>query len=271
MQRLEVWVDGIGLLGPGLDDWTGGRAVLAGLAPARDEKTRVPAPTTLPAAERRRAGTAVKAAIAVGLQALQASGTAPQGLATVFTSSGGDGVNCHEICAALASSDRLISPTRFHNSVHNAPSGYWSISTGAMATSSVLCAHDGSFGAGLLEAMAQCAVDRQPVLLVAYDTDYPQPLRGVRPIPDTLGVALLLSPQAGPHSLARLALQPASALTPQAAQRLADPVLEALRTAIPTARSLPLLQALAQAPVSAQAVVLDYLPGQQLALEAAPC
>lgn len=269
---MQVWVDGVGLLGPGLDDWRSGQAVLAGQAAAREEKTRVPAPATLPPAERRRAGVAVKAAIAVGLQALQASGTPPDGLATVFTSSGGDGVNCHEICAALASSDRLISPTRFHNSVHNAPSGYWSISTGAMATSSVLCAHDGSFGAGLLEALAQCAVERQPVLLVAYDTDYPEPLRGVRPIPDTFGLALLLSPHAGPHSLARLALDPAAALTDQTAQRLSDPALEALRRAIPAARALPLLQALAE-PVAARAcrVVLDYLPGQQLALEVQPC
>ena len=49
--------------------------------------------------------------------------------ATVFTSSGGDGDNCHAICETLATTDRLISPTRFHNSVHNAPAGYWSIAT----------------------------------------------------------------------------------------------------------------------------------------------
>mgnify|MGYP002075717815 CR=1 FL=1 len=35
---------------------------------------------------------------------------------------------CQKIgVSVFASDDRLISPTRFHNSVHNAPSGYWSI------------------------------------------------------------------------------------------------------------------------------------------------
>ena len=91
----------------------------------------------------------------------------------MFSSSAGDGNNCHEICQALASNDRQISPTRFHNSVHNAPSGYWSIASGAMATSSVVCAYDASFGAGLLEALAQVVADGTRCVLVSYDTDYP--------------------------------------------------------------------------------------------------
>ena len=99
----------------------------------------------------------------------------------MFSSSGGDGDNCHEICEVLASDDRQISPTRFHNSVHNAPAGYWSIASGAMATSSVLCAFDASFGAGLLEALAQVVVDDTRGVLLAYDTAYPEPLYSARP------------------------------------------------------------------------------------------
>ena len=94
----------------------------------------------------------------------------------VFSFSGGDGDNCHEICAALASSERLISPTRFHNSVHNAAAGYWSIAYGCTRASTSLCADDASFGAGLLEALAQLACGAPAVLLVAYDVDYPPPL-----------------------------------------------------------------------------------------------
>lgn len=262
-------VDGIGLLGPGFDSWAQARGLLTGASSARLEKTKLPVPEALPAAERRRAGMAVKAALAVGQQALSTSHAAATGLATVFTSSGGDGVNCHLICEALASNDRAISPTRFHNSVHNAPSGYWSIATGAMATSSVLCAYDGSFAAGLLEAMAQAVADQRPVLLVAYDTDYPEPLNGVRPILDTMGVALLLSPVAGEHSMGRLTLQPANTFTPAPADTLTDPVLEQIRTQIPAARCLPLLRALALG--RAQTVVLDYLDGMQLAVETSPC
>lgn len=266
---LSVYVDGIGLLGPGLDDWSAGREVLAGVTPARIGKTRIPAPQSLPAPERRRAGLAVKAALAVGRQALQPTGSNAADLPTVFASSGGDSVNCHEICAALASAERLISPTRFHNSVHNAPSGYWSISAGAMATSSVVCAYDGSFAAGLLEAMAQAVTERRAVLLLAYDTGYPQPLYALRPIPDTLGLSLLLSPQAGPHSVGRLELRADAALTPEPADTLRDPDLERIRTSFPAARGLPLLRALALS--RSQDVVLDYLAGAQLAVRVAPC
>ena len=35
----------------------------------------------------------------------------------------------HEICEALATDEREVSPTRFHNSVHNASAGYWGIAT----------------------------------------------------------------------------------------------------------------------------------------------
>lgn len=265
---LQVFVDGIGIVGPGLADWPQAREVLAGRAAAVDERARLPAPALLPPAERRRAGQAVKAALACAHEALAQAGIPAQGLASVFTSSGGDGVNCHLICEQLATSDRLISPTRFHNSVHNAPSGYWSIATGAMATSSVLCAHDGSFAAGLLEALTQCARQQVPVLLVAYDTDYPEPLRGVRPIPDTLGLALLLAPMRGERSVATLSLDPARAMQAAEPATLADAVLEALRTRIPAARGLPLLAAIAHG--QAGEVVTDYLPGAPLTVHCAP-
>ncbi|MEO5671287.1 MAG: beta-ketoacyl synthase chain length factor [Ramlibacter sp.] len=252
-----------------MDDWAQAREAFLGSVAAVTGKTRVPMPTSLPAAERRRAGLAVKAAIAVGHQALELSNLAAAELATVFASSGGESVNCHEICAALATSDRVISPTRFHNSVHNAPSGYWSIASRSMATSSVVCAFDGSFAAGLLEAMTQVATEIRPVLLIAYDTDYPEPLLSVRPIPDTLGLALLLSPQSSAYSLGRLTLESDGAFTPDAADKIEDAAFEGMRCAFPAARGLPLLQALALR--QDRRVVIDYLDGMQLAIRAQPC
>ncbi len=266
---LTVFVEGIGLVGPGLPSWQEAAPVLAGLAPYTVQKTVLPAPMSLPAAERRRAGTVIKVSLAVGHEAVNAAGLLAAQLPSVFTSSGGDGINCHEICSALASNDRLISPTRFHNSVHNAASGYWSISTSAMPSSSVLCAHDGSFAAGLLEAISLATVEGAPVLLVAYDTDYPEPLHSKRPIPDTLGVALVLSPQRSARSVAQLSLEGASCLTDAAAATLDDPALEYLRQTIPAACALPLLQAMAAQRETA--LVLAYLDGTQLAVHVAPC
>lgn len=266
---LDVYVDGVGLLGPGMGTWEEGRQQLAGLTPARLQKTVLPAPAALPPAERRRAGAIIRLALATGLQAMQAAGLDPAQVPSVFASSGGDGLNCHEMCVALASPEKLISPTRFHNSVHNAASGYWGIATGSMAASSVLCAFDGSFAAGLLEAVTLAVVDATPVLLLAYDVDYPEPLRSVRPVPDAFGVALLLNPRRSAGSLAWVRLHGDSYLTSDPADSLADAVLESLRRSIPAARSLPLLRALAMR--QSGRVVLDYLDGLQLALQLTPC
>ena len=252
---LDVWLDSVGLVGPGLVDWPGLVAILRGEAPLDAQPTRVTLPPILPPAERRRTGVAVKVAIAAGHQAGARSSFDLASLASVFSSSGGDGDNCHAICDALASSDRMISPTRFHNSVHNAPSGYWSIATTATAASTSLCAYDASFCAGLLEAATQAIDEDRPVILVAYDAPYPEPLKQVRPIPDAFGLALVLAPHATPASVARLSIS----LTGDAFDRMQQPALESMRVAIPTARALPLLAALSQC--EPRRVVLEYLDG----------
>lgn len=251
---LTVWLDAIGVLGPGGGNWPQWRTILQDQAAYHAEKTVLPVLNVLPSAERRRTGTGVRIALACGMEALASVAADPAGITTVFTSSGGDGDNCHQICEALAGSDRLISPTRFHNSVHNAPSGYWGIASGAMLPSTSLCAHDASFAAGLLEAATQCQVQQRPVLLVAYDAPYPEPLHGTRPILDLFAVALLLRPAASAGSIASLALS----LSRAAPSVMQHPQLEQLRLGIPAARCLPLLEQLAL-PDQAGKVEIEYL------------
>lgn len=265
MARLSAYIDGVGAVGPGFDDWTALSAILAGSPSWQVTPTAIPAATALPPAERRRCGAIVKLSLAVGLQTAAAAGLEAAALPTVFAASGGDGTNCHEICQQLATEDRLISPTRFHNSVHNAAAGYWSIATGATAPSSVLCAHDGSFGAGLLEALAQVCCDDSTTLLIAADTPYPEPLRSARPIPHEFGIALALAPRRGQRSLARITV----ALHGGPGEQMADPQLEALRAAVPAARGLPLLAMLAR--TQSGGTVLDYLEGSRLAVTVEPC
>jgi len=265
MSALAAAIEGVALLGPGLPDWAAARAVLRGERPYAAARTAVPAPALLPPNERRRSGLAVRIALAAGAGALAGSARAASGIETVFASSSADGDTCHAICEQLAGAERLISPTRFHNSVHNAPSGYWSIATRCMAPSTSVCGYDASFGAGLLDACAALHAHGAPVLLIAYDAPYPEPLHSKRPVPDAFGVALLLAPAAQPAALARLALG-ASRDAPDA---LADPGLEALRRAIPSARSLPLLGLLARG--ASGACVLEYLDGFSLAAKVEPC
>ncbi len=265
MSTLSAYVEGVGLLGPGLKDWPAGCAVFTGAAPYESRPTVLPVPESLPPAERRRTGPIVKVALAVGLEATGRAAVHPSHLPTVFTSSGGDGQNCHEICQTLASADRQLSPTRFHNSVHNVAAGYWGIANGARAPSNSLCAHDASFAAGLLESLAQVAVDRTSNLLIAYDSQYPEPLSSKRPIQDAFGVALLLSPERRSTSLARLTVDLADS-TPD---RMQNPPLEALRMSIPAARALPLLACLAIG--EERRVVIEYLTSVSVAVQVTPC
>jgi Beta-ketoacyl synthase, N-terminal domain len=250
---VAVYLTGVGALGPGLNGWPETAATLAGERPYVSAPTQLPTPSMLPPAERRRTGRVVKVALAVAGEACAHAGADVKEIASVFSSSGSDGHICHEICQALAEPAREVSPTRFSNSVHNASAGYWSIATGAMAEANVLCAYDASFGAGLMDAAAQVVVDRKDILLVAYDTEYPEPLHAKRPIPDALGIALVLSPSASPASLAKLSLE----LTDAPFDTLAEPQLEALRQAIPAARALPLLRLLALK--RSASTVIEYL------------
>lgn len=238
---LVVHVQGVGVFGPGLSGWEHASAVLRGEQDWSAAPLQLPAPEALPPAERRRVGLALKLSMAVGFDAVRQADLDPASLATVFSSTGGDCDNCHQILETLASDDRAVSPTRFHNSVHNMPAGYWSIATACMAPSTSLCAHDATFTAGLLEAATQVVCHRQETLLVAFDTFYPEPLRAHRPIPHAMGVGLVLTPERTARTLASLALS----LTAQAPDTLSDPALEGLRQSVPAARALPLLGLLA--------------------------
>jgi hypothetical protein len=265
MTAPEAHVAGIGLIGPGIESWPTAVPVLAGSAPYSATHTVIPPLAVLPPAERRRIGQTVRLALAAGLQAVAHAQLDAATLPAVFASAGGDGANCHEICLTLASAERALSPTRFHNSVHNAPAGYWSIATGAREASQVLAALDGTFSAGLLEALTQVCLTARPVLLVAHDTPDVEPLAKVHPLPDAFAVALVLAPMAGPATLGHIrAHLQQNDLTP-----MHDPQLEALRAAVPAARSLPLLALLARLPTAGQSagsVSLDYLSDLQLSL-----
>jgi hypothetical protein len=261
---LCVDILGIGLLGPGLPDWTAGRGRLADPTTWSSAPVAIGAPARLAPTERRRAGAIVKCGIAVADQACAGADVDPSALATVFSSSSGDPANCHALCEALAAPERAVSPTRFTNSVHNASAGYWHIATASRAPSTSLCAFDASFGAGLLEAASQCASGRRPVLLVAADTPYPEPIHRARPLPDSFAIALVLSPAGSGAALAQLSL----ALEPGDPTPSAHTGLEALRRAIPAARALPLLEAVARGRVAS--VVVDFQHDLALRVEIAP-
>ena len=239
-----LFIDGIAFWAPTLPGWAAARAAFRGEAEPLATPAKRPSPEVLAPAERRRAPDTVALALEVAAAAVRESGLDAATLPSIFTSAHGDLAINDYMCSTLANEPTLISPTKFHNSVHNAAAGYWTIGTGCHEASTALSAFDESFGAGLLEAASLALADARPVLLVCSDTAGSGPLAEVTGSAAPFGCALVLSPRAGASTLGRLALHlcPGSiADAPTASAVPADWV-----AASPSASALPLLALLAQ-------------------------
>lgn len=261
MSHLDMTVAGIGFWAPGWPDWSSARdSLLTGAAPRSDAPLR-PTPAVLAAAERRRAPAPVLLACEVAVQASAASGLDPAGLRSVFASSYGDLAITDYMCSTLATAPHELSPVRFHNSVHNAPSGYWTIAAGCHAASTALSGWNASFGAALLEAAVQLQTEQEPVLLVAYDTESLGPLVEVSPSTPLFALALVLLPISARRSDGmRLRLHCAAGANPATALPAGFEGLEQN----PMARgALPLLHALA----CAAPTTLDLASGENAHLQ----
>lgn len=238
---VAVGIAGIGVLGPGLDGWAAAAPVLAGQAAYAPAPLTPPAPALLPATERRRTGPSVRLALAVAAEAVQDSGLPPEELDSVFASSNGELQVIVSILEALHAPGGAISPTQFHNSVHNAAAGYWGIAAGSARPSVSLGGHDMVFATGLMQAAAHVAATGRPVLFVAHDVPMPPPLDALRDTRESFAAALVLAPRGG----ARGALALGCAAGAVAAEATLPPGLAALRDGNPVARALPLLAAVA--------------------------
>ncbi len=237
-------IHAIGCCLPGLDGWTAAQPILSGQAPYVAADIGALTSELLPPNERRRATASVRLAFRAAEDAVKGGALKPADWATVFASSDADTAIINRIVTALAEPSRIVSPTDFHNCVHNAAAGYWSIGVGCRLPSSTLSGWDESFAAGLLEAATLVHADSLPVLLVVYDIVPPEPLLAARPIIRPGAVALALSSGDLPNtpSLARIEL---TAGVHGKQTSCEDPMLEQLRKTNPAARGLPLLALLA--------------------------
>ena len=265
MRTLTVYVDGIGIWAPGIADWAALQRVLsAGDIAAPDAEAR-PAPSILPPTERRRAPEPVLLASEAASQAATMAGRDPSTLACVFTSTHGDLAITDQMCATLAVDPRELSPTRFHNSVHNAPAGYWTVAAHCHKTATAISAGPSSFAAGIVEAATEVAADGDAVLLAAYDILARGPLAEVAPSGVPFAAAFVLSPSRNAASLAQLSIYP---LQGTAAAKALPAVLAALSSNPTAVQALPLLVALAER--KSAKVTLTSGRNTSLAIEVAP-
>jgi hypothetical protein len=261
---IDVVIEGVGVWSPALPGWQASQHVLAGEVESVPAGSARPAAALLAPAERRRAPDSVLFALEVAQQAAEMAAREGRTLHGVFASDHGDLAINDYLCATLAQAPDQLSPTKFHNSVHNAPAGYWAIATGCNASTTALSAGDYTFAAGLFEAALVAQSEDAPVLFVACDLPASGPLADVVSSRTPFAVALVLSPRRDRAGAAlRLASQARpAALAPEPA------LLHAVCGDNPVARSLPLLVALARK--ERQTLALQAGPRLYLELEISP-
>ena len=151
-------------------------------------------PGLIPPRERRRAPQLVKMAIEVMDQACKMAAVEPDEIAVIFSSAMGDMQITDYICSALAQTPKLISPIKFHNSVHNAAPGYWSITTGAFCPASAVSAFEYTPTMAFLEACIQAVEEQTPVLCVTEELAAPPTIMDICPSEIPFSAAFLLAP-----------------------------------------------------------------------------
>jgi hypothetical protein len=239
---MNLEIRGIGLWGPGLYSWSDFLTRRKNNFDNLPESTPAPSPTSIPARERRRAPLPVKLAIETIEQACKMAEVELDSVATIFSSAMGDNEITDYICSTLAGSERFLSPTKFHNSVHNAPSGYWSIAAKNRAPSGYVGGFLDSFSIGLLEAATFCAAEERPVVLAIYDVPATAPLSDICRIEDSFGAAFVFDIDS--HSNA-WSIEISCSEGPSTRSKMRSPVLQDICDKNPAAQSLALLEAIA--------------------------
>lgn len=239
----RVAATGIGVIGPGLASWSDCAAVLRGERPYEAADAAIAAPPILNPRERRRASPTVRLALGAAMQAVEQAGQSPATLPAVFGSCHGEGKVTHSLLEALTAPEPALSPTQFHNSVHNTAAGYWAIAHGSQAPCDSVSAGDYSFGAALMVAAAQVVAERHPVLAVAFDAAMPEPMQSKRPMTGAFGVSLVLDRPGAEGAICELDFAPAQDAAEWSAVGIA--ALAGLSVGNPAARSLLLLEPVA--------------------------
>lgn len=245
MSALEIAIEGMGFWAPGWPDWSAACNGLMGRAEA-DATVIRPNANLLPPAERRRAPMPVLLACDIAAQACVQAERALDSLPSVFVSTHGDLQITDHMCSTLASAPRELSPIRFHNSVHNAPAGYWTIAAHCHKASTSISSWHCSFANALLEAAVEVQSEGSPVLLAAYDTQSTEVLSAVSPSACLFGVAMVLGPSRSGLSRLRLQARAGGFADPDLAH-LPESFFQLMRGSPMAAQAMPLLAALAVA------------------------
>ena len=237
-----LYLEAIEVLGPGLPSWDEAAATLRGEQRYASCGFDPGEPAILAPNERRRATAAIRLALGVIEQLAKRTSLDLAALPSVFASSAGDLHVTDRVCVALGRPGAPVSPFHFHNIVHNASAGYWTIGAHGCGGSTSLSAGETTFVAGLLEAVCLVLAERMPVLFVCYEQPAPAAIDQHLPIVAPFATAMTIHPErTGPDCFA----MHIEHVPKRDETCMADEALERLRSGNAAARALPLLARLA--------------------------
>lgn len=233
-----IYINTLSIAAPGLVGLEQAMPILTGKSQWHTSDFPQLVPELLPANERRRITNYIKLALHVAYEANHAKKALP----TVFASSNGDFFISDHICKTLSMQPKHVSPTQFHNSVHNAPAGYWAIAAKSASASTSISTGGSSFSSGLLEAVTQVLSQQQDVLFVAYDYPASAPLNKFSDVTEAFATAFVLSLEKSDLSYGSIKLDVSQNNDEQS--RCFNSSLDSLQQSNPIAACLPLLEAL---------------------------
>ena len=223
MTAIELELRGVGLWTPGYADaaaWSS-RHVLGD----RSETVRAPgadAPRAelLPPMLRRRTSLLTRMAAEVAAQAIAAAGLDRAHVTVIYGSVYGEIRTTLDLLEALLDPVGPLSPTKFHNSVHNTAAGYVSIAAQNRGGNAAITAGRSTLAMGLIECAGLVAAGQGPALLVIAEESLPEPLAAGRIYGPLAAAFALDAPGSGGMSLRtcrlrqgeRVAAQPAAAI-----------------------------------------------------------
>lgn len=254
-----IYINTLSIAAPGLLGLEQAMPVLKNEIPWKTSEFPKLAPQLLPANERRRITNYIKLAIHVADEA----NIADKFLPAVFASSNGDFYIVDHICNTLTMTPKYVSPTQFHNSVHNAPAGYWAIAAKSEAASTSISTGDSTFSSGLLEAVTQVLSLQEDVLYVAYDFPAAAPLDKVSDTTEPFATAFVLSLNKIENSFGSIKLEIVK--DNKSKSHCLNTSLDILQMSNPIAESLPLLETLCL--TKPTTLYLPYLNNSQLKIE----
>lgn len=191
----RAFVAGLGLCAPGHRGTATWSAAFPGLEVS--EATG----ELLPPALRRRASSLSRMAAAVAGRAAHQASVDLSRVPLILGSAYGEIAAAVEMMREFGGPTALPSPTRFHNSVHNAAAAYLSIATGNRGFTTALAAGTATPAMAVLEAVALLEAIGGDALLVLLDEPPPGPFESAQPYPSA-AAAFCLSYRPGPLTLA---------------------------------------------------------------------